>query len=243
LSRRKPTAGEWLVVCAKEQAMTLDKDRKRVIRERMTKTGESYTAARAQILSRPTPREPRMSAAVMAERAGMADATIKARTGRSWPEWVRALDADNASTLPHRDIARLVRRTHGVGDWWSQSVTVGYERIKGLRERGQRRGGAFEANKSKTFNHAVATVFRAWSDARARRTWLGVDVKVRTATAPKTIRLQWPDGTIVIGYLVPKGAGKTQLAVTHTKLTSKAAAETAKAEWTERLAALGRVLD
>jgi hypothetical protein len=222
--------------------MTLDKDRKRIIRERMAKTGESYTAARAQLLSRPTPREPRMSAAVMAERAGMADATIKARTGRSWPEWVRALDADDASTLPHREIARLVRGTHGVGDWWSQSVTVGYERIKGLREQGQRRGGAFEANKSKTFNHAPAAVFRAWADAAVRGQWMGADVKVRTATAPKTIRLQWPDGTIVVGSLTPKGAAKTQLAVTHTKLPSKAAAETAKAKWSERLAKLGRVL-
>jgi hypothetical protein len=32
--------------------MPRDKDRKRVIRSRMKKTGESYTAARAQILSR-----------------------------------------------------------------------------------------------------------------------------------------------------------------------------------------------
>jgi hypothetical protein len=33
--------------------MTRDNDRKRIIRNRMKKTGESYTAARAQILSRP----------------------------------------------------------------------------------------------------------------------------------------------------------------------------------------------
>jgi hypothetical protein len=223
--------------------MTLDKDVKRIIRERMTKTGESYTAARAQLLSKPNPREPRMSAAVMAERAGMADATIKTRTGRSWPEWVRALDADNASTLPHRDIARIVHTKHGIPGWWSQSVTVGYERIKGLREQGQRRGGAFEANKSKTFNHAPTAVFRAWADAAVRGKWIGADVKVRTATSPKTIRLQWPDGTIVIGYLTAKGATKTQLAVTHTGLATRAAAQAAKAEWTERLAALGRVLD
>ena len=222
--------------------MTLDKDLKRVIRERMRKTGESYTAARAQLLSKPAPRSPRMSAAAMAERAGMADATIKARTGRSWPEWVRTLDADNAAALSHRDIARIVRSTHGIGDWWSQSVTVGYERIKGLREHGQRRDGVFEANKSRTLPHSPATVFRAWSDAVRRRRWLGADVKVRTATAPRTIRLQWPDGTVVIGYLTPKGTTKTQLAVTHTKLPTRAAAETAKAEWDERLAALGEFL-
>ena len=32
--------------------MTRDKDRKRIIRTRMGKTGESYTAARAHVLSR-----------------------------------------------------------------------------------------------------------------------------------------------------------------------------------------------
>lgn len=222
--------------------MTRDKDRKRIIRERMRKTGESYTAARAQVLSKATPRQPRMSAAAMAERAGMADATIKARTGRSWPEWVRALDADNAAALPHRDIARLVHGKHGIGNWWAQSVTVGYERIKGLREQGQRRGGAFEANKSKTFNVSAAAVFRAWSDDGLRRRWIGVDTTVRTATAPKTIRLQWPDGTIVIGYLTPKGTSKTQLALTHTKLATKAAAEAAKREWGQRLVSLGELL-
>lgn len=222
--------------------MTRNKDQKRLIRSRMRKTGESYTSARAQILSKPAAHAPRLSAAAMAELAGMADATITSRTGRSWAEWVRALDADKAAALPHREIARLVRSKHGVGDWWSQSVTVGYERIKGLREQGQRRGGAFEASKSKTFNHSPAAVFRAWSDEATRRSWLGVEATVRTATPPKTIRLTWPDGTIVIGYLTPKGPGKTQLAVTHTKLATKAAADAIKADWAARLAALGALL-
>jgi hypothetical protein len=35
--------------------MTVDKDRTRIIRARMEKTGESYTSARAQILSRKPP--------------------------------------------------------------------------------------------------------------------------------------------------------------------------------------------
>lgn len=65
---------------------------------------------------------------------------------------------------------------------------------------------------------------------------------VRRKPAPKTIRLTWPDGTIVIGYLTPKGPGKTQLAVTHTKLATKAAADAMKSEWAARLSALGALL-
>ena len=220
--------------------MTRDKDRKRIIRNRMRKTGESYTAARAQILSRsvrerhPPPDLPAL--------AGMSDESIAAKTGRTWREWVRALDDDNAASLSHREIARLVHTKHGIGEWWAQTVTVGFERIKGLRERGQRRDGTFEANKSRTFSVPVYTLFKAWSDAAARRRWLD-DVKpmVRTAT-PKSMRLQWPDGTLVLVGFTAKGAGKSAVAVSHTKLRDKAASEQAKTYWTDRLNALASLV-
>jgi hypothetical protein len=221
--------------------MTRDKDRKRIIRNRMSKTGESYTAARAQILSK-SARE-RHAPPDLPALAGMSDESIAAKTGRTWREWVRTLDDDNAASLPHREIAMLVHGKHGIGEWWAQTVTVGFERIKGLRERGQRRDGTFEANKSRTFSVPVHTLFKAWSDAAARRRWLD-DVKptVRTATPPKSIRLQWPDGTLVLVGFTAKGAGKSSVAVSHTKLHDKAASQQAKTYWTERLNALASVV-
>jgi hypothetical protein len=221
--------------------MTRDKDRKRIIHSRMKKTGESYTAARAQILLRPVrERCPRPDLPAL---AGMSDETIAAKTGRTWGEWVRALDDDNAGSLPHRDIARLVHAKHGIGEWWAQTVTVGFERIKGLRDRGQRRDGTFEANKSRTFSVPVDTMFKAWSDAAARRRWLD-DVKptVRTATPSKSMRLQWPDGTFVLVWFTAKGAGKSTVAVSHIKLRDKTATQQAKTYWAERLNALASVV-
>ena len=92
--------------------MPRDKDRKRIIRARMKKTGESYTAARAQI----TKTQPKPTRTVdHAALAGMSDAAVAAKTGRSWLEWVRLLDADNAAALPHREIAALVHEKHDVG--------------------------------------------------------------------------------------------------------------------------------
>jgi hypothetical protein len=222
--------------------MTRDKDRKRIIRNRMRKTGESYTAARAHILSR-TAREPRPPRPDLPALAGMSDASIAAKTARTWRAWVRALDEDNAASLAHGEIARLVRAKHGMGNWWAQTVTVGYERIKGLRERGQRRNGTYEANKSRTFSVPVHTLFGAWSDAAARRRWLA-DVKptVRTATPSKSMRLQWSDGTLVLVGFTAKGTEKSAVAVSHTKLRDKAASQQAKAYWTERLDALASVL-
>lgn len=223
--------------------MTRHKDLKRIVRDRMTRTGESYTAARAQIISKTSDKPAAMTAEAMAALAGQSNDTIKAKTGRTWPEWVRTLDADGAAALAHRDIAVIVHGKHGVGDWWAQSVTVGYERIKGLRERGQRRDGSYEANKSKTFDVPVTTLFRAWAVARVRTQWLA-DVKatVRSQTAPKAIRLLWPDGTVVVAGFTPKGPGKSMVALAHTRLPSKTASESSKREWTARLGSLGDLL-
>jgi len=224
--------------------MPRDKDRKRIIRSRMKKTGESYTGARAHVI--PPPKDTRSAhlAVDYASRAGMSDERIAEKTGRTWKEWARVLDADGAATMLHRDIATLVHGKHGVGDWWAQAVTVGYERMKGLRDRGQRRGGSYEASKSRTFNVGVNALFRAWADDATRRKWLdGVDATVRTATAPKAMRLQWPDGAIVAIWFTAKSGAKSTVALAHTKLRDRQAAEAAKQYWTERLDALASLLD
>lgn len=222
--------------------MPRDKDRKRIIRNRMKKTGESYTTARAHVISKANVKQPAARTSNHATLAGMSDDTIAAKTGRTWQEWARVLDADDAASMPHRDIAALVHRKHRVGDWWAQTVTVGYERIKGLRERGQRRSGAYEAGKSRTFNVPVKALFKAWADDATRRRWLdGVEAAVRTATPPKSIRLQWPDGTIVAVWFTAKSEGKSAVALAHTKLRDSAASAHAKKYWTDRLDALASV--
>jgi hypothetical protein len=220
--------------------MPLNKDLKRLVRARMGKTGESYTTARAQILAKSKPQPVAVDFAAL---AGMKDAQLQAKTGRTWEQWVRALDRDGAARLPHREIAALVSTKYKAGDWWSQTVTVGYERIKGLRAKGQRRDGTYEATKSRTFNVPVATLFDAWADPRVRRQWLNdVPVRIRTATAPKSMRIDWSDRSIIaIGFL-SKGASKSVVAVQHTKLKDKDKADAIKQYWTERLDALGEVL-
>ncbi len=223
--------------------MTRDKDRKRIIRNRMQKTGESYTAARAHVIAKSHPKQSPPPSVNHAALAGMSDDKIAAKTGRTWQQWVRLLDADDAAALPHRDIATLVHQKHRVGDWWAQTVTVGYERIKGLRERGQRRGGSYEATKSRTFNVPVKTLFRAWADDATRRRWANdVDARVRKATEPKSVRLQWPDGTIVAAGFTAKGNGKSMVALAHMKLPDREALEKSRKYWSGRLDALARLL-
>ncbi len=146
--------------------MPRDKDLKRLVRTRMQKTGEAYTAARAQILSKPRRKTSPAPKLDYAELAGTSDATIKQKTGCTWERWVKALDHHGAAKLSHRDIARLVNTTYKIDGWWSQTVTVGYERIKGLRVKGQRRDGSYEVNKSRTFGVPVAALYDAWAEPR-----------------------------------------------------------------------------
>jgi uncharacterized protein YndB with AHSA1/START domain len=222
--------------------MPRDKDRKRIIRARMKKTGESYTAARAHVISSAQPK-PQSRGVDYAALAGMSDAVIAAKTGYTWREWERVLDADNAAAMAHRDIAKLVHEKHGIGSWWTQSVTVGYERIKGLRERGQQRSGEYEASKSKTLNVPVDVVFEAWADQKTRRRWLrGVEPRVRTATASRSMRLSWTDGTIVAVWFQAKGRAKSVVGVQHTKLPDRAAVDRVKREWAAHLDALASLI-
>ncbi len=232
--------------------MPTNRDFKRLVRGRMQKTGESYTTARMQLLQQP--RSSRTPAAAPAQAgqvapadyatlAGLSDAAVKAKTGCAWDRWVYVLDRVEAHAWPHKDIAEYVHEKYKIPGWWAQTVTVGYERIRGLRQIGQRRGGGFEASKSKTFAVPLARLYRAWSDARTRARWLpDVQLTVRTATRDRSMRITWPDRTSVALWFTRKGPDRSQVSVQHTGLTEKRAVAALKTYWTERLDALGAVL-
>jgi uncharacterized protein YndB with AHSA1/START domain len=224
--------------------MPSNKDLKRLVRARMRKTGESYTAARARLLAKtpatsPAEPHPRDYATL----AGMSDEAVKAKTGCTWERWVWALDSVKAYTWPHRSIAEYVHDKYNVPDWWSQTVTVGYERIKGLREIGQRRSGAYEASKSKTFPVSVSRLFRAFRHKPTRERWLtGAELAIRKATPKRSLRITWGDGTSVQLWFTAKDRSRSQVAVQHTELPDRDAAKRMKAYWEERLGALSQVL-
>ena len=215
--------------------MPVQKDFKRLVRIRMKKTGEAYTAARLRLLDKNEP-PPNY-----AELAGMSEAAIRAKTGRTWAEWVRVLDAERSAEKPHREIAAFVSSL-GTPDWWSQTVTVGYERIKGLRDKGQRRGGGYEASKSRTFNVPIKKLFDAFANDRRRRKWLGMTFTVRSSAPLKRMRVIGDDNTVVQFEFLTKGAAKSAVAVQHQKLPDRSAVDATKKAWAERFDRLGALL-
>ncbi len=229
--------------------MPTGKDLKRLVRARMKKTGESYTAARAQLLDKRTvvsafkrtPVRPKPDTTSYATLAGMSDASVKKATGCTWERWVKALDKMGAAEKPHRDIAKAVA-AFGTPSWWTQTVTVGYERIRGLRAKGQLRSGAYQTTKSRTVNVPLARLYTAFSDARTRARWLDANATIKSASPKKRVRLVWDDGTAAIVGFYAKGAAKSFVAVEHVKLPSQAAADARKKAWTEALDRLAHAL-
>jgi uncharacterized protein YndB with AHSA1/START domain len=218
--------------------MPQQKDLKRIVRSRMQKTGESYTTARMHVVKPRSEPQPKIDVSL----AGMADEKVQAATGRNWTEWVAVLDAFDGLSKPHIELARYVSSL-GVRDWWSQTVVVGYERIRGLRAIGQRRSGTWEASRSRTFAVPLATLFEAVAEEQRRATWLtGVTITRAASTKNRSVRIRLDDGSDIDFRFTPKGAAKTTLALGHRKLPSKEAAEAMKRFWSARLDALEELI-
>jgi hypothetical protein len=220
--------------------MTKHRTFKRRVRERMAKTGESYTAARRMLIAqgeRPDTKTPTFEPPVAEER-------VVAATGRGWQAWFEALDAWGGASHSHSEIARWLRDEHGVESWYSQSIAVGYERVRGLRAPGQRPDG-FAISASRTIAIPVERLFAAFEDRELRERWLpGAELYVRTATSPRSARYDWEDGStrVNVGF-AEAGEAKSQVALSHERLPDADTADEMKAWWRERLSALKSQLE
>jgi hypothetical protein len=220
--------------------MTRQRSFKRLVRSRMEKTGESYTAARAMLLAGEEPKgadEPPLMAS---------DERIRRRTGRGWEEWFNLLDDWGAAQRKHREIARWVADQLGIGPlvWDAQAITSSYERARGLRAVGETEQG-FAASTSRTVAVPVERLFDAVVDESQRRSWLpDGELSERTARRPRSARFDWSDGTSrVMVVFDAKGEQKSTVALQHVRLPDLDAAERMKAYWRERVSALKEELE
>jgi hypothetical protein len=218
--------------------MTRQKSFKRLVRSRMEKTGESYTAARASLLGAEEPKATERPPLTTSEEA------IRRRTGRGWEEWFDMLDEWGAAERPHKEIARWLREERGVDGWGAQSVTVSYERARGLRAVGEHPEG-FSITAQKTVAVPVDRLYEAFVDESLRERWLPhAELRERTATKPKSARFDWADGvTRVIVAFIARGEAKSTVALEHARLPDAEEAERMRAFWLDRVGALKNVLE
>jgi hypothetical protein len=220
--------------------MTKHKSFKRLVRARMEKTGESYTAARASLLAAAEPK-------VSRERIlATSDETIGARTGRGWEEWFDLLDDWGAPERSHREIARWVAEQQGIQPlaWNAQAVASSYERARGLRAVGEYPEG-FTLTAQRTVRVPVERLYDAFVDEALRERWLPEGLlRERTATRPKSARFDWGEGkTRVHVTFLAKGDERSTVAVEHTRLADAEERERRKAWWRARLNTLRSQLE
>jgi hypothetical protein len=237
--------------------MTEAKKLKQAIRARSAKTGESYTAARLQVLKARQKRKPQRPAATpakpprsVAAQPGLGETAVVAKTGHGYEHWFAVLDAFGAGEKGHTAAARHLRDDLGVPGWHSQGITVAYERTRGLRAVNQASTG-FQVAVSKMVPGDMNAVLSALRGP-VRKKWLaGADPALRRAldaalaagakgvvrgVKRARVRYKW-DATNVELVFEPRATG-TSVVAANTRLRDAAQVAERRAQWRVALDAL-----
>ncbi|MEY2562953.1 MAG: hypothetical protein QOH88_1146 [Verrucomicrobiota bacterium] len=167
----------------------------------------------------------------------MSDGAVHRATGQTWDEWFAILDAKGATQLAHKEIARYLETAHELPSWWAQTVTVAYERARGLRAMNQRSDGSFSTSVSRTVPVPVERLFAIWSETKLRAKWLAdAPLTVRKATPNKSLRLVWNGGQSRVNVdFLAKGRSKSQVSLDHENLPNAASVKQRKLYWSEAM--------
>jgi hypothetical protein len=223
--------------------MTTQKLFKRRVRERMTKTGESYAAARRNVAR--TRDRVEMAKTDLAGALELAsDEKVTEATGQGWHAWLALLDRWGARARNHRQTVDFLINEQAVPGWWAQCITNGYERTRGLRLKHQQADG-FTIYASRTVGAPLEALFQAFVDEPTRGRWLtDGTMRLRTAQPGKVARFDWDEGpTRLLVTFEGKGPAKATAHVAHERLPDADTAEVAKALWKKRLTALKSFLE
>ena len=188
------------------------------------------------------------------------DEAVGNRTGKNWNQWFSILDKWGAMEKGHKAMAEYLHTKHAVSPWWSQTVTIRYERERGLRVVGQK-GKNFEVSVQRTIGTTVKKAFEAWTEPKILNKWFTtkakVDLKVggkysnsdkdkgecKVIVPGKRLRFTWeneehcPDTVVEVTFTPQKG-GKVAVRVTHFLLKNTRQRDEMKSGWSWALDSL-----
>jgi hypothetical protein len=247
-----------------DQEMTRQQTFKRRVRDRMAKTGESYTTARRQLLasagdlfdepredsSAPTTAAP-PSAAQRARRQLLERrrAWVGEATGRQMDEWIRLLDQAGARDLTHNQIWRWLAEAGEVADGsLREAITITYEQEIGRREMGQSCEGDYPASVSRPLKATVDEVLQRWLELiGGTRSFNGAKLVAEPSVSATEKFRYWraklTDGTRVTVTIWRMPDGRASLGIQQRAFPDRASADASKAYWKQFLAPLTAGLD
>jgi len=214
--------------------MTRHESFKRQIRARMSKTGERYGAARRALIDKASPGQVR----VWVAEPTSSDEKVREATGRGWDEWCDIIDAWPGHTQGHQAIATFLNEQQAIPGWWSQTVTLGYERITGIRLPNQSTDGTFSANKSKTVTVDTLLLRDMLLDEGDRADLFpGLETELRSRPGSKAIRIAVGPG-LALFDLAPVEDGRVRVTVAHDRLPTAEDVEEWRDYWADWLSAI-----
>lgn len=174
------------------------------------------------------------------------DAVVKA-TGADWGTWMERLKPHHE--LDHTARVKALCADHPDLDlWWSQMITVEYERRHGLRVVGQTCAGDFQVSCSKTvpwdraecLERFVSTPFLQGADWTPGSVWETGQARVQVRRVDdQVVRWFWHDedgkSTVTVDFWPTKSGDKMQVRFMHAELASLEARDKYRARWKEAL--------
>lgn len=191
------------------------------------------------------------------------DTAVRKATGDGWDHWFAI--HDSYPDLDHKERVKRFWSEHGdgvgmdgsigerkgaVSGWWSQMITVEWEKARGKRVEGETSAGDFQVTCSKTvawdadecFERAVSTPFLDGADWTEGATWQNAEasIEVRRVDPGKIIRWFWHDAdgksTVTLDFWPSANGEKTQIRFSHAQLASLEARDRYRARWKDALA-------
>lgn len=191
------------------------------------------------------------------------DERVLAATGRSWADWFALLDERGAAELDHKGIVAIAREAGGANGWWQQTVTVGYEKARGLRSVvGETADAGFQVGVRRTVDVPAVVAWEYVVHGPGRERWLGAtgalpqekgesyrlddgtSGEIRSIRPGRRLRLtvQRPgeEAATTLQLTIQAKGDRSVVALHHERLPDEAARAEMKTHWTSVLDELRR---
>ncbi len=236
--------------------MTQANKLKRAARERAAKTGESYATARRHVVQKLTKSRDEASkkAAATARKMPATGMVTEERciekTGHGFDHWFAVLDRFGAVKKGHTAAAKYLREEHGVSAWYCQSITVAYERARGVRKLNQLCTGSYQVSVSRVLPTPLDRAADALAHKAKRARWLPeagelgevidaalTDKRLTRKPTSAHVRFDATGGRVEL-RVTATDDGRSRATVQVTKLEDQKAVELARATWRRALDAM-----
>ncbi len=234
--------------------MTKANKLKQRVRQRAAKTGESYSTARRQVLAESDSARSKRTASAAetartsAAKGAVSEAKCLEKTGHGFDYWFGVLDRFGAPAKGHTLAAKHLLNDHEVSAWYAQSITVAYERARGLRKINQLGDGGFAVSVSRTLPVARGQASDALAHKTKRQKWAD-DIEPSVAKtlddaltqkrlirddAVSRIRYRTDEGAIEI-RISDKDGGRSSITVAVSRLGDAKKVEVHRKHWRQAL--------